>query len=219
MRVLLIGGGHSAYFAANSIKEIDPDGKLIIIEFTSEKVEVLSKTFPFAEVVQQEIDGVESYIKSNASILDAVIAATESDSLNLRYCRVARENAIPLIIAILNNPMNKEIFLKEGVRYIINPYGIIPVELSEILGSATNIIYKIPSGSVMMASLKVENEDELRKLRRKLRGSDDVSALLVSTSGEIKSSIEEADMRGRLYLMGSEEKLKKILDSFRRRKK
>ena len=219
MRVLLIGGGHSAYFAANSIRGIDPDGKLIIIEFTSEKVEVLSKTFPFAEVVQQEIDGVESYIRSNASILDAVIAATESDSLNLRYCKTARENAVPLIIAILNNPMNEGIFAKEGVRHIINPYGIIPVELSEILGSATNIIYKTPSGSVMVASLRIEGESELQKIRGKLRGSEDVSALLVSSSGEIKSSIEEADARGRLYLMGSEEKLRKILGSFRGRRR
>ena len=219
MRVLLIGGGHSAYFAANSIRGIDPDGKLIIIEFTSEKVEVLSKTFPFAEVVQQEIDGVESYIRSNASILDAVIAATESDSLNLRYCKTARENAVPLIIAILNNPMNEGIFAKEGVRHIINPYGIIPVELSEILGSATNIIYKTPSGSVMVASLRIEGEDELQKIRGKLRGSEHVSTLLVSSSGEIKSSIEEADARGRLYLMGSEEKLRKILGSFRGRRR
>ena len=211
MRVLLIGGGHSAYFAANAIKEIDPTGKLIIIEFTSEKVEVLSKTFPFAEVLHQEIDEVESYIKTNASILDALIAATESDSLNLRYCKVGRENAIPLIIAILNNPLNYEIFAKEGIRYIINPYSFIPVELSEILGSATNIIYKLPAGGVMLASIKIESEEHMHKLRKELDKSNDISMIFVSRSGEIKNSLSELDLGGRLYLLGSEKKIKNIL--------
>lgn len=132
MRTLVIGGGHSAYFAANAIREMDPKGKLIIIEFTSEKVDVLSKMFPFAELIHREIDEVEEYIRGNGSILDAVITATESDSLNLRYCKVAKENAIPLTISIVNNPLNSEIFLNEGITYIINPYKLIPMELSEI---------------------------------------------------------------------------------------
>ncbi|MEM4647500.1 MAG: NAD-binding protein, partial [Candidatus Nezhaarchaeales archaeon] len=115
MRVLLIGGGHSAYFAAETIRKIDLSGKLIIVEFTSEKVYVLSKLFPFAEMIQLDIDEVEGYIRANGRILDAVVAATESDSLNLRYCKVAKESNIPLVITIINNPLNAEIFLKEGI--------------------------------------------------------------------------------------------------------
>ncbi|RLG07629.1 MAG: hypothetical protein DRN65_03120 [Thaumarchaeota archaeon] len=216
MRTLIIGGGHSAYFAANAIKEIDPEGKLIMIEFTTEKVNVLSKTFPFAEVILQEIDGVEEYIKNNGSILDAVVAATESDSLNLRYCKVAKESAIPLTISILNNPLNREIFLKEGITYIIDPYSVIPVELSEILGSPMNIIYKSPKNRILITSIRLSEEKLLQKLRKELSRSLEISAIFVSQSGEITNTFRDIDLGGRVYLIGAQEKLEKILKIVKR---
>ena len=216
MRTLIIGGGHSAYFAANAIKEIDPEGKLIMIEFTTEKVNVLSKTFPFAEVILQEIDGVEEYIKNNGSILDAVVAATESDSLNLRYCKVAKESAIPLTISILNNPLNREIFLKEGITYIIDPYSVIPVELSEILGSPMNIIYKSPKDRILITSIRLSEEKLLQKLRKELSRSLEISAIFVSQSGEITNTLRDIDLGGRVYLIGAQEKLEKILKIVKR---
>lgn len=216
MRTLIIGGGHSAYFAANAIKEIDPEGKLIMIEFTTEKVNVLSKTFPFAEVILQEIDGVEEYIKNNGSILDAVVAATESDSLNLRYCKVAKESAIPLTISILNNPLNREIFLKEGITYIIDPYSVIPVELSEILGSPMNIIYKSPKNRILITSIRLSEEKLLQKLRKELSRSLETSAIFVSQSGEITNTLKDIDLGGRVYLIGAQEKLEKILKMVKR---
>ncbi len=216
MRTLLIGGGHSAYFAANAIREIDPDGKLIIIEFTSEKVEVLSKTFPFAEVILQEIDEVEDYIKVNGGIVDAVIAATESDSLNLRYCKIARESAIPLAISILNNPLNREIFLKEGITYLINPYSLIPIELSEILCAPMNIFYRSPKYNLVIASIRISDERLLLELRKAINQSGDISAIFVSQSGEITTSLNEADLGGKLYLMGSRENIDKILKIVRK---
>ena len=216
MRTLIIGGGHSAYFAANAIKEIDPEGKLIMIEFTTEKVNVLSKTFPFAEVILQEIDGVEEYIKNNGSILDAVVAATESDSLNLRYCKVAKESAIPLTISILNNPLNREIFLKEGITYIIDPYSVIPVELSEILGSPMNIIYKSPKDRILVTSIRLSEEKLLQKLRKELSRSLEISAIFVSQSGEITNTLRDIDLGGRVYLIGAQEKLEKILKIVKR---
>jgi len=216
LRTLIIGGGHSAYFAANAIKEIDPEGKLIMIEFTTEKVNVLSKTFPFAEVILQEIDGVEEYIKNNGSILDAVVAATESDSLNLRYCKVAKESAIPLTISILNNPLNREIFLKEGITYIIDPYSVIPVELSEILGSPMNIIYKSPKDRILITSIRLSEEKLLQKLRKELSRSLEISAIFVSQSGEITNTLRDIDLGGRVYLIGAQEKLEKILKIVKR---
>jgi Trk K+ transport system NAD-binding subunit len=216
LRTLLIGGGHSAYFVANSLREIDPQGKLIIIEFTSEKVDALSKTFPYAEVIRQEIDGVEDYIRVNWNILDAVITATESDSLNLRYCKVAKESTIPLAISIINNPLNSAIFLDEGIAHIINPYSLIPVELSEILGAGINVLFKSKRTRVLAISIKISNERLLLELMRELSRSRDASAIFVSPSGEITTSIEEAGLGGIGYLIGSEERIGKFLRIARR---
>ncbi len=142
MRTLVIGGGHPAYFVINAVKESDPGGKITVIEFTKEKAEVLSKTFPYAEVLSMRIDEVDDYIRSNSVVLDAVIPATESDSLNLRYAKTALESSIHLTITVLNNPLNEEIFRKEGIKYIVNPFSHISSKIKEILGTYhVNIIY------------------------------------------------------------------------------
>ncbi|MEM4468470.1 MAG: NAD-binding protein [Candidatus Nezhaarchaeales archaeon] len=211
MRVLLIGGGHSAYFAAETIRKIDLSGKLIIVEFTSEKVYVLSKLFPFAEIIQLDIDEVEGYIRANGRILDAVVAATESDSLNLRYCKVAKESNIPLVITIINNPLNAEIFLKEGITFIVNPYKMIPIELSEILDAKVNILYSFHRTGVQVVSIKVGDRRLLSQLKKEMAKNRDLTALFVSPVGEITNSIDEVDVGWRAYVVGYEEKVKRLL--------
>ncbi|MEM4653585.1 MAG: NAD-binding protein [Candidatus Nezhaarchaeales archaeon] len=211
MRVLLIGGGHSAYFAAETIRRIDLSGKLIIVEFTSEKVYVLSKLFPFAEMIQLDIDEVEGYIRANGRILDAVVAATESDSLNLRYCKVAKESNIPLVITIINNPLNAEIFLKEGITFIVNPYKMIPIELSEILDAKVNILYSFHRTGVQVVSIKVGDRRLLSQLKKEMAKNRDLTALFVSPVGEITNSIDEVDVGWRAYVVGYEEKVKRLL--------
>jgi len=211
LRVLLIGGGHSAYFAAETIKRIDLSGKLMIIEFTSEKVFVLSKLFPFAEIIQLDIDEVEEYIRANGRILDAVVAATESDSLNLRYCKVAKESNIPLVITIINNPLNAEIFLKEGIAFIVNPYKMIPIELSEILDAKVNILYSFHRIGVQVVSIKVGDRRLLSQLKKEMTKNRDLTALFVSPVGEITNSIDEVDVGWRAYVLGYEEKIKRLL--------
>lgn len=204
MRVLLIGGGHSAYFAAKAIRRIDPGGKLIIIEFTSEKVAVLSKIFPRAEIIQVDIDEVEDYVKSNGSILDAVIAATESDSLNLRYCKASKESDIPLTISIINNPLNTKTFLKEGITYVVSPCNMISIELSEILDAKVNMLYRFQKTRVQVASMKINDKQILFHLKR-------LAALFISPTGEVMNSIEEVSVRWRVYMVGSEEKVRGVL--------
>jgi len=211
LRTLLIGGGHAAYFVANAIRESDIGGKLVIIEFTREKVEVLSKTFPSAEVIVQSIDEVEQYIRGNSVVLDAVIAATESDALNLRYSKIALQNSIPLVIAVLNNPLNTEIFKKEGIKYIVNPYSLIPVKIKEILGiTKANILYEFTSKDLMICMVKINDENDVRKIKKKLVKSS-LSYLFETVDGEVKPSIDNLSKGGTLYIMGRKESVKKIL--------
>ena len=211
MRVLTIGGGHPAYFVINTIREIDPSGKLIAIEFTREKAEVLSKTFPFAEVLVKSIDEVERYIRENSMLLDAVIAATESDALNLRYSKAARAHAIPISAAVLNNPLNAEIFAKEGIRYLINPFASIPTRIKDILNVfETNIIHESSSSELMVCAIKMKGEGDLRKARRYLT-EENIVYVYVAVDGTIETSLERFEIGGTLYLMGRKEQVKSLL--------
>jgi hypothetical protein len=88
-------------------------GRIIVIEFTSEKVEMLKKTFPFAEAVLLSIEEVEDYVSGNRFLIDVLVSATDSDALNLRYAKHAIKSGVPIVIAILNNPLNEPIFVKE----------------------------------------------------------------------------------------------------------
>lgn len=216
MRTLLIGGGsHSAYFAINAIREIDPYGKLVVIEFTSEKVDVLSRMFPFAELIRLDVDEVESYIRSNSSIIDLVVTATESDALNLRYCKISKENAIPIIISIINNPLNAKIFINEGITYIINPYDFIPKELAEILDAEVNVPYCFHRADVLLASIRVSKDALLYHLKREMDKSHNLSAIFVSKTGDVTSSIEKAGLGWRVYLIGARSTVERVLKTIR----
>lgn len=211
MRILIIGGGHAAYFVINTLREVDKAGKIIVVEFTREKVEVLSKTFPFAEVLVKSIDEVEQYIRGNSMILDAIIASTESDALNLRYAKAAHENGIPLTIAVLNNPLNAEIFKKEGIRYLINPFASIPTRVKEILGVfETNVIHESAINRISIYAVRMKKEEDLRKIGKHL-GENGLAYLYVAVDGSIEMHLERFEMGGTLYLMGEKEKVKNIL--------
>jgi len=166
MRSVIIGGGHLAYFAVTTLREIDPKGRIIVIEFTFEKVEMLKKTFPYAEAVLSSIDKVEGYITENRSLIDVLVSATDSDALNLRYAKHSIKNEIPIVIAILNNPLNESIFVKENIRYVINPYKTIISKVKEIVDKfRANIIYEFSRINAGIYAFKIENAEILRKVR------------------------------------------------------
>jgi len=216
LRTVLIGGGsHSAYFAINAVREIDPYGRLVVIEFTSEKVDVLSRMFPFAELIRLDIDEVDSYVRSNSSIIDVVITATESDALNLRYCKMSKENAIPIIISIINNPLNAKIFADEGITYVINPYDFIHRELAEILEADVNILYRFHKTDILLASIKISKDALLHYLRKEIGKSHDLSAIFVSKTGEVTNSIDKVGLGWKAYLIGTRLTVEQILKNVR----
>jgi Trk K+ transport system NAD-binding subunit len=166
VRSIVIGGGHLAYFTVKALREVDPKGRIIIIEFTSEKIEMLKKTFPYVETMLSSIDKVEEYITENRSLIDVLVSATDSDALNLRYAKYSIRNEVPIVIAILNNPLNEPIFLKENIKYVINPYKTITSKVKEIVNKfRVNIIYEFSKFSAGIYALKIEDAKTLRKVQ------------------------------------------------------
>lgn len=166
MRSVVIGGGHLAYFTVTALREIDPKGRIIIIDFTLEKIDVLKKTFPYAEAVHQNVDQVEDYIVKNRSLIDVLVSATDSDALNLRYAKHSVMNEIPVVIAVLNNPLNEPIFLRENIKYIINPYKTITSKVKEIVNEfLVNTIYEFSRINGGIYALKIKNAKNLHKVQ------------------------------------------------------
>ena len=212
MRSVVIGGGHLAYFAVTTLREIDPKGRIIIVEFTSEKIEMLKKTFPYVETELSSVDKVEEYITQNRSLIDVLISATDSDALNLRYAKHSIKNGVPIVITILNNPLNEPIFLKENVKYIINPYKTITSKIKEIINKfRVNIIYEFSKINAGIYALKIEDAKTLRKVQSFIL-KNDPPFFIISIDDKVRAgSIENIQVGDIVYISCLDKDIRSIL--------
>jgi len=212
MRSIVIGGGHLAYFTVTALREIDPKGRIIIVEFTSEKIEMLKKTFPYVETELSSVDKVEEYITQNRSLIDVLISATDSDALNLRYAKHSIKNGVPIVITILNNPLNEPIFLKENVKYIINPYKTITSKIKEIINKfRVNIIYEFSKINAGIYALKIEDAKTLRKVQSFIL-KNDPPFFIISIDDKVRAgSIENIQVGDIVYISCLDKDIRSIL--------
>lgn len=220
MRSIVIGGGHLAYFTITTLREIDPEGKIIVIEFTSEKVEMVKKTFPYTETVFSSIDKVEEYITSNRSLIDVLVSATESDALNLKYAKHSIMNEIPIVITVLNNPLNEPIFIREKIRYIINPYKTIGPKVKEIVNKfKVNRIYEFSRFDGGIYAFKIEDTETLRRVRSFILKKD-LPFFTVSIDNKIRSStLENIEVGDIVYIACLDKDIRDFLEKIRGEKK
>jgi len=216
MRSIVIGGGHLAYFTVIALREIDPKGRIMIVEFTSEKVEMLKKTFPYVETVLSSMDKVEEYITENRSLIDVLVSATDSDALNLRYARHSVKSEVPIVIAILNNPLNELIFLKENIKYVINPYKTITSKIKEIVNkSRVNIIYEFSRINAGIYALKIDDAKILRKVQSFILKNDS-PFFIVSIDDKVRAgSVENIQVGDVVYISCLDKDIKGFLEKIR----
>jgi len=216
MRSIVIGGGHLAYFTVAALREIDPKGRIIIIEFTSEKVEMLKKTFPYAETVFSSIDKVEEYIIENRSLIDVLVSATDSDTLNLRYAKHSIKNEVPIVIAILNNPLNEPIFIKEKIKYVINPYKTITSKVKEIVNKfRVNMIYEFSKINAGIYALKIEDAKMLRKVQSFILKNDS-PFFIVSVDDRVRAgSVENIQVGDVVYISCLDKDIRSFIEKIR----
>ncbi|MEM3544849.1 MAG: NAD-binding protein [Nitrososphaerota archaeon] len=216
MRSVVIGGGHLAYFAVTTLREIDSKGRIVIIEFTSEKIEMLKKTFPYAEAIQQSVDKVEEYIVKNRSLIDILISATDSDALNLRYAKHSVRNEIPIVIAVLNNPLNEPIFRRENIKYLINPYKTITSKVKEIVNKfLANTIYEFSRINGGIYALKIEDARILRKVRNFILKNDPPFFSTSVDSRVRTSSAENIEVGDVVYVACLDKDIKDLLEKIK----
>ena len=212
MRSVVIGGGHLAYFAIMALREMDPSGKIVVIEFTSEKVDMLKKTFPSTEAVLSSIEGVEDYISKSRFLIDVLVVATDSDALNLRYAKHSIKNDVPIVIAILNNPLNEPIFARENVRYVINPYKTITSKIKEIVGKFdVNVVYEFSKIDGGIYAIKVENAKTLKRVRGFILKNDSPFFVLSADKRIRAGSLEDIQIGDVVYVPCHSREIKSFL--------
>ena len=116
MRVILIGGGRSVYFLAQTFRR--QNHTVTIINRDAAECARLAGQID-ATIVHG--DGTDQHIleEAGARCADVVLAATPSDPDNLIGCQLARSRfAVPRAIALVNDPDNQSIFRELGIDAI-----------------------------------------------------------------------------------------------------
>jgi len=207
--IVFSGLTHAGYLAVKAMREIDPNGKLIIVEPTDEKSEVAKKQFPWAEVLKQGIDESIRYLVENSEVIDVVIACSDSDAVNYRFCKAAIEAGIPLVIPILNNPLNKPLFKRGGIKTLIDPFSTIESRLNEILKPSGVIpLYESLNGKIALLAYRSTASFKPKTLKK-----DSATLLVSKMDGSATRRPKSVGKGETLYVLGEKETVKKYLES------
>ena len=201
---------HTGGLAVAALREADPEGKLIIVEPSVEKSGAAKKQFPWAEVLKKNVDEFIEYLKENAQLIDVFVACSDSDAVNYRFCKTALDMGVPMVIPVLNNPLNRELFQRSGVSIIVNPYASIKPKLLEALKAGGEIpLYESLNSQVVLQAYKPTS-------RVKLEVSEgEVCLLAVKADGSAVSRVKEIDRNEMLYVLGVSDAVRRCLESVR----
>jgi len=118
MYIVIIGGGKIGYYLSKAL--LNQGQEVLIVE----------KDLHICERLENELgsccmrgDGCETAVLSEAGLnrADVLIATTSHDEDNLVSCQVAKHRyKVPRTIALINNPVNENIFKKLGIDATIS---------------------------------------------------------------------------------------------------
>ncbi|MDK6029175.1 NAD-binding protein [Ignisphaera sp. 4213-co] len=96
---------------------LKPKPKVTVVS-DDEEVEVLSKYYGYEF---KQFNNVEQLAAmQELREYDIAILAMDEDSKNVSIIKAVKQYSIPIIVTILHNSNNREIFISEGATYIIN---------------------------------------------------------------------------------------------------
>lgn len=212
MRSVIVGGGHAAYFAITTLREIDFPGEITIIETTIEKAEVAKKQFPFAEVLNLEIDEIGEFLKMDRKEIDVFVTCTGSDALNLKLAKQAKEAGIPKVISVMNNPLNEVHFKKAGIELIIDPFSLIETKLKELFSEGSAV--KLYEGMEKRVALYAVKAPKAYKLKAKPDPS--CVLILVKRKQKVIAGLEKVGKGDIIYVIGEAKKARKLASEIAR---
>jgi trk system potassium uptake protein TrkA len=117
MKVIIVGGDRFVEeFAEILIKE---KNDVVIIENNDKRAEELATKL---DALVLHGDGTSKEILEDADIkhVDAVVAMSGDDKVNLMVCELAKSYNVPNIIARVNQASNQNIFIELGISKLIN---------------------------------------------------------------------------------------------------
>ena len=183
MKIIIIGCGR---FGQNLAEKLNADGnKVTVIDMNAAKVEAIANRCDIMGVVG---NGATQNIQREAGVdsADLLIAATDSDELNLLCCVLAKKEGKCQTIARVQNPeYSKDApFLKEqlGLAMVINPEYAAAEEIARLLRFPAALkIEPFAKGKVELVKFKLAKGSKLIGMAVKEMAAKYHSDVLVCT--------------------------------------
>jgi trk system potassium uptake protein TrkA len=115
VKIILAGGGKSAYFLARMF--LSKGFQVIAVSRDPAECTWLARRLERAVVVHGNPSAPEVLEDAGASTADAVLAVTDRDQDNLVIAQLADLRfRVPRVLALVNDPDNEEVFRKLGIQ-------------------------------------------------------------------------------------------------------
>ena len=170
--VLIVGGGNTSYYLAKQLCDLGMQVK--IIESDLARCRTLSEMLPKAIILNGRGNDRELLQSENIEDADALIAASESDEMNLLISLYAQSVKVPKIITKIERTDVLEMYGNISSGIVVSPRQLIAINiirfvraLSNSAGSSVETLHRIVNDRVEALEFRVNNAKELvdRKLK------------------------------------------------------
>jgi trk system potassium uptake protein TrkA len=156
MYIIIIGCGNIGKSLANHL--VSEGHELVIVEQDEERAKSIAETL---DVIVIHGDGSSTEILKDAGVerADAVAVLTADDNTNLAICQMLKKFEIPKIVARVNEPDKKDLYISLEITASIS---IVSAAVSQIKNALTKERYRsmisIAGGNAEVIEIKLTNE-------------------------------------------------------------
>lgn len=194
MKILVIGGGNTGLALANILSE---NHDVTLIEKSKEKArKVANKTT--ALVIKGDASDISILKEAGIKETDSLIVTTEDDKTNLMICTIAKSEEVEKIIALVNKPINEELFTKLGITRLVS---VVSTNVTGITGMLyqygdERIIAQFGEGDMQIVELMIAKDSKLIGQKARI---ENATIAAIYRSGDLlipkeNTNLEEGDV-------------------------
>jgi len=164
MRIIIVGAGEVGIELAKRFTHEKHD--VLVLEKDLKKIEYLKETLDVL-VIEEGEENIQALEQSGVKGADILIAATDTDEINIMTCLIAKKMSKIKTVARVRNPeygFEAGYFSNEqlGIDYLIDPERLTAMEIAKLIKTpAVNDIETFAKGKIELLVFKVEKNHDM----------------------------------------------------------
>jgi len=183
MYIILVGcGGVGKALATHLINE---GNEVVIVEKDDERAKNLAENMD-ALIIHGDGSSTEILKDAGVDKADAVAVLTAEDNTNLTVCHILKKFNVPRIVARVNDPAKKDLYIALEITAAISPAAAVTSYFKNALTKGTSrSIVSIANGKAEVVELRIKKDELDGKKIRDLGLPHEVLIGVISRGGEV----------------------------------